>query len=398
MTGAHTRIVVVCPTLLNHDAVGAATAALHRDLSLHPNWTVTLLSRRTERSDTPVTIVHSLGDLLMNREFLEADLIIYVFAIYNELFDAMLIGNGKARQVVRFHNVTPAEFVDTRQLEIIKKSLDQLRNFDAVDEIWADSKENMDELTRRRVAKGKAVQVPVSVEPLVEASILNKPGHSTINIVYVGRFVPSKGIIDLIEAISKASEHITSAVKVRMLGNVANAPKDYLERIRDKIEEHRLESVIDLHGPVSGYELSSAYRCAHVFMTASHHEGFCVPVIEALAAGCVPVTYRNSNLRNISGGLGRLSAEDSPESLATALVDVVQAMTSPTPIILPLDRGETPATEFDALSSSHRRTFAPDVCAERMTRRVVELLSMPRREMVGLKQAEQSSSRYDYRR
>ena len=380
MTAAHVRIVVVCPTLLDHDAVGAATAALYRDLSLHPNCTVTLLSRRTERSDTPVTIVHSLGDLLMNREFLEADLIIYVFAIYNELFDAMLIGNGQARQVVRFHNVTPLEFVDSSQSEIIIRSLNQLRNFDVADEIWADSQENMDELSRRRIAKGRAVRMPISVEPLVEASLMDKPANEIIRIIYVGRFVPSKGIIDLIAAISNARDNISARIKVRMLGNVASAPKDYLEKIKYTINEHNLESVIDVNGPVSAGELRNAYRCSHVFMTASHHEGFCVPVIEALAAGCVPVTYRNSNLRHISGGLGRLSAEDSPESLAMALVDVVRAMTAPSSVILPLDRGETPAAEFDNLSSSYLRTFAPDVCAERMTRRVVELLSTPRRD------------------
>ena len=378
MTASHVRIVVVCPTLLDHDAVGAATAALYRDLSVHPNWTVTLLSRRTERSDTPVKIVHSLGDLLMNLEFLEAYLIIYIYAIYNELFDAMLIGNGRARQVVRFHNVTPVAFVGSSQSEIIIRSLEQLRNFDVADEIWADSQENINELSRRRIAKGKAVRMPISVKPLIEASIFDKPSNETICIIYVGRFVPSKGIVDLVKAISKARDNISSQIKVRMIGNVAGAPKEYLEFINSTIKERDLGSVIDVDGPVSASELRSAYRCSHVFMTASHHEGFCVPVIEALAAGCVPVTYRNSNLRHISGGLGRLSAEDSPASLAMALVDVVRAMTAPSSVILPLDRGETPASEFDNLSSSYLRTFAPDVCAERMARRVVELLSMQR--------------------
>lgn len=380
MTASHVRIVVVCPTLLDHDAVGAATATLYRDLSLHPNWTVTLLSRRTERSDTPVKIVHSLGDLLMNREFLEADLIIYIYAIYNELFDAMLIGNGRARQVVRFHNVTPVAFVGSSQSEIIIRSLEQLRNFDVADEIWADSQENMNELSRRRIAKGKAVRMPISVKPLIEASIFDKPLNEFIYIIYVGRFVPSKGIVDLVESIAKARDNLSSQIKVRMIGNVVSAPKEYLECINATIKEHDLGSVINIDGPVSASELRSAYKCSHVFMTASHHEGFCVPVIEALAAGCVPVTYRNSNLRHISGGLGRLSAEDSPESLAMALVDVVRAMTAPSSVILPLDRGETPAAEFDNLSSSYLRTFAPDVCAERMARRVVDLLSMPRRD------------------
>lgn len=379
MTANNASIVVVCPTLLNHDAVGAATAALYRDLSLCPNWTVTLLSRRTERSDTPVTIVHSLGDLLMNRKFLEADLIIYIFAIYNELFDAMLIGNGRARQVVRFHNVTPVEFVDASQSDIIVKSLDQLRNFDVSDEIWADSQENVDELLRRRIANGRAVRMPISVEPLIEASVLDKPAADNVNILYVGRFVPSKGIIDLINAISTARYHIPG-VKLRMLGNLSSAPKEYLEKIISTIKEHNLESVIDVNGPVSADELARAYKCSHVFMTASHHEGFCVPVIEALAAGCVPVTYSNSNLRHISGGLGRLSAEDNPDSLAAALVDVVRAMTAPSSIVLPLDRGDTPVAEFDNLSSRHLRTFAPDICAERVTRRVVDLLSMSQRD------------------
>lgn len=371
MTGSIRRIVIVCPTLLDRDAVGGATAGLYRDLSDRPGWKATIIARRNDRTDTPAEIVSSLGDMLMSDSFREADLIVYVFAIYNELFDAMLIGNGHARQVVRFHNVTPRAFVKAEDYDVIDRSIDQLQNLDCADEIWADSQENRDELQRRKIASGKVCVLPLSVQPLVRKNLATKD-PAKLSLLYVGRFVPSKGLHDLILALAVLKARGDVPFAARLVGNLRHAPREYVLHLRELIKSSDLVEQVSIEGPVDEPRLADAYASAHLLVTASRHEGFCLPVVEGLAAGCVPVTYRNSNLQHIAGGLGRLAIEDTPEALATAMHEIGAAIASGE--VLPLDRGAASSVVFDKLAAEYVSSFDPVTCRVRMRHRVSALL------------------------
>jgi len=100
-----------------------------------------------------------------------------------------------------------------------------------------------------------------------------------------------------------------------------------------------------------------------------------VPVIEGLAAGCIPVTYSHSNLRNISGGLGRLAGEDAPGALADAILQVGEAVLGDAGAKLPLERGDTAVEEFDALAGAYVKQFSPATCARRVQGRVRSLVA-----------------------
>jgi hypothetical protein len=102
------RVVVVVPVLARHDAVGQAAVDTWRLLNEMPGVEAKILTNFSDRPEIPAEIIGGLPELLLAPTFLAADLIIYHFALHNPLFDALLVGNGHARQVVRFHNVTPA--------------------------------------------------------------------------------------------------------------------------------------------------------------------------------------------------------------------------------------------------------------------------------------------------
>jgi len=368
------RIVIVCPTVLRNDAVGNATVAMVSDLAVQNH--VTLICRSANRDDIEITTVGSVGDLLLDRDFLNADLIIYVFAIYSGLFDAMLIGNGKAKQIVRFHNVTPKNLVSDNQHEIIDRSLNQVGNFDCVEEIWADSQENAEELIRRGISPSIILVLPLAVYPVAVARLSEKP-RELIQILYVGRFVRSKGLEDLIIAISQTRMAISAPFRVRLLGNIHPSSKAYLHQLTTLIDHLGVQDIVEVGGTATHEHLADAYRSAHVFATASLHEGFCVPVIEGLAAGCIPVTYSNSNLRHISGGLGKLSREDSPSALADAIGSVVTALydyDNLEPPGLDLDSGQATLEDFDLAAAAYSERFSPHVCMARIRTRIGKLL------------------------
>ncbi|CAL1693017.1 D-inositol-3-phosphate glycosyltransferase [Brevundimonas subvibrioides] len=371
------RIVIVCPTLFANDAVGNAAAQLYRDLSADPINRVTMLVRSSGRSDTPVTVITTLTDLMYDDDFLRADVLIYIFAIYSDLFNVLLIGNGRAVQVIRFHNVTPLAFVAEKDRPLIDQSLRQLQAFHSADEIWADSQENIAELGRRGIAQEKCRLMPLGVKPLTRGRLTAKAG-GTVRFVFVGRLVPSKGVDDLIEAAGILRRRDRFPFTVDVLGNMRHAPPAFIQGLKRRIIELGLSEVVALKGAVSNETLCDAYTAAHVFVTASHHEGFCVPVIEALAAGCVPVCYDNSNLRYIHGGLGRLAAEETPEALAEAMMEIgdsVSALWSGEPATLDVAQGPMTPDAFDAAADLYVAEFDPDTCARRVSARIDHLTS-----------------------
>lgn len=322
---ADQQIVILSPSLFSRDAVGNASAELYKTLASIPGYKVTLLTRGTNRSDVPAQLVTTLTDLMYNASFLDADVVIYTYAIYSELFDILQIGNGKAIQIVRFHNVTPANLVADCDRPLIERSMRQLHLFGSADEIWADSQENVAELMRRGIGSERVQVMPLGVTPLFRGSILNKlPGP--VRFIYVGRIVPAKGIDELVEAAGLLRRLGSFEFSVEVCGNLQQAPPGFLEDLEQRIFELDLSDVVLLRGGISNAELADAYRDAHVFVTASHHEGFCVPVIESLAAGCVPVSYDNSNLRYIHGGLGKMAKVASVQGLAEAMQSVGEAL------------------------------------------------------------------------
>lgn len=372
---ADRHIVIISPSLLALDAVGNASAELYQGLASVPKNRVTLLTRGTNRTDVPTTVVTTMTDLMYNDAFLRADVLIYTYAIFSDLFDILIIGNGRAVQIVRFHNVTPANLVSDIDRPLIEKSMRQLQALRFADEIWADSQENVAGLMQRGIRHERVRVMPLGVNTLDGTSILEKqPGP--VRFLYVGRIVPAKGVDELIEAagILRRNKHFDFSLEI--CGNLKHSPPAFIDRLKRRITELDLSNKVVLRGSVSNAELADAYRAAHIFVTASHHEGFCVPVIEGLAAGCVPVSYANSNLRYIHGGLGRMAAEHTAAGLAEAMLSVSDAMTrfwAGKPAKLELAGGTMSFEAFAAAAKIYVAEFDPGLRAQCVRDRVEAL-------------------------
>ena len=65
-----------------------------------------------------------------------------------------------------------------------------------------------------------------------------------------------------------------------------------------------------------------------IFVLPTHHEGFCVPILEALVSGCRVIAYDNSNVTSISGGLGTLVLTGDVRALSDAIARTVGDVSS----------------------------------------------------------------------
>lgn len=374
------KIVLVAPVIVRYDAISAAVHDTYCVLAAEPDIEIIALTWRNDFPDIRSRIVGDVADMLLEEDFLTADAIIYHFGIYATVFDAMLIGNGRARQIARFHNITPAHFLSRKDHHAVERSFRQLANLRCVDEIWADSVVNEAELLSRGFDPDKIRLVPLAVES-PSLAMLSKKHTSVIEMLFVGRFFPSKGILDLVQAIQLLRQRTNIPFRVRIVGNREWSDQAYLAQVEAAIAEDRLGDIVQMLGTVDDSALESLYHEAHVFVIPSYHEGFCKPVIEALRAGCVPVGYQSYNLPYIANGFGRMVAPGSIELLATALLDVIEGITRGLRAVdvpeLHVDCGKLSLAAFDAATKAYVQGFSLSHFGQKVVKRVREICGHP---------------------
>jgi glycosyltransferase involved in cell wall biosynthesis len=372
------KAVIVAPLLARYDAISAAARDTYRMLASALNLHTTVLTYRNDFPDVPAHTVSGVGDLLTHPAFLEADLIIYHFGIYNELCNALIVGNGKARQVVQFHNITPARFVSSAQVQLIKESFRQISNLQYADEVWSDSDVNTEVLKEHGIARERIQAMPLAVDEPGLASLSDKR-ESPLELLFIGRIVPAKGVLDLVQAVDLARRHSRLQFRVQLAGSLEWSDQEYLRQVKDYVGQHRLDDIVQFCGAVDDRERERLFHAAHVFMIPSYHEGFCKPVIEALRSGCIPVGYASYNLPPITNGFGRLVAPGDIGALAGALVEVLEgiatAMRAQDEPALPLDHGLTSLRDLDAARRAYVEQFTFDRLASMRINRVRALLA-----------------------
>jgi hypothetical protein len=131
------RVVLVTSVVARHDAISGSFLDLLATLRAEEGIAATGLAGATDTAAPRLRCVAGVAGLLTDNDFCGADVIVCEFGIWYEGFNALLIGNGHGRQVVRFHNITPPGLVPPRLRPPMLRSFEQLHNIGRADEIWA---------------------------------------------------------------------------------------------------------------------------------------------------------------------------------------------------------------------------------------------------------------------
>jgi glycosyltransferase involved in cell wall biosynthesis len=327
------RISYVNGICVQHDAI---SNAIREKIQLFLQVTehdVRLYAYACEYGDIPFTKVESAADIALDSHFQSSDLVVFHFGVYYPLFDLLSAVPARAKCLVVFHNITPKEVLPREQWPTIERSQAQLANVVWADHVLCDSHTNLAAL------RAASITTPASVLPLpvmTERGPAAKPSFSdgATRIAFLGRFVRSKGPHDLLAALSIVMESLPpeQSVTVDMIGNLVFSDQGLLEQIRaDALglqTRFRGRLKISLHGNVSDQSKRDLLQAADLFVLPTYHEGFCVPIIEAMADGCVVVTYDNSNTPAITGGLALLTPTGDIVSLALALRSAMEKVAS----------------------------------------------------------------------
>ncbi|ASL48457.1 GDP-mannose-dependent alpha-(1-2)-phosphatidylinositol mannosyltransferase [Burkholderia sp. AD24] len=372
------KISVVCPWFLRGDAVGHSAHDYYRALREAGFTNVRGLGVRNDFPDMDFEVCEDAKSLEDNHWFKQSDLIVYHFAIHHELFDALGNPEKSGKHVVCFHNVTPKHLTPRRIWDVIDRSFAQIALFRHAHTIWVDSRENAEELTRQGIENLPVVELPIAVDRPAIGALEDKPRRQ-VDLMCVGRFFPSKGIVDIIDALAVVKKKTDRHFVLRLVGNTDFSEPDYVREVKERVRLCGLGEHVDFIGKVDEATLARVFRQSHVLVSGSYHEGFCVPVIEGLRAGMIPVTYDAGNLRWIAGGRGRIVPTGSVGGLAQTLIEVIEGVAesfeNAGAAVLPLDGGMKSARQFSEEAKAYASSFSFDNFTGRLERAVTRVFT-----------------------
>jgi len=125
-----------------------------------------------------------------------------------------------------------------------------------------------------------------------------------VNFLFVGRIAPNKKIEDHIRLAEHYKRYVDAYYRFIFVGKYDAVPR-YFATIRALMTEYRLlNERFVFTGPVPDEDLAVYYRHSAVYISLSEHEGFCAPLLEAMAADVPVLAYSAAAVPETLGGAG----------------------------------------------------------------------------------------------
>lgn len=237
-------------------------------------------------------------------------------------------------KVLDYHNIAPAELLGPWEPHVgveLEHGRRQLAQLAAVSE-WAIADSSFNEAELRGLGYRRTGVVPILLDTAhladegVDAEVLSrlrsrKQADGGCDWLFVSRLLPHKAQHDVIKAFAAYRLAYDPAARLTLIGSVGSAR--YVEALGDFIDDLGLGSAVDLTGSVTPGGLGAHYRMADVYVSASEHEGFGVPLLEAMAHDVPVVAYASSAVPETVGEAAALLADKSPTVVAAAVHRVI---------------------------------------------------------------------------
>ena len=235
---------------------------------------------------------------------------------------AQFVIRKKAPVVLNYHNITPASYFQAWQPELAKSVMRGRQQLDQLARLTrrgiADSEFNAQEL--RDLGIDDVVVSPVlwQLDSGVLPASSNNGGEDADGgtVLFVGRLAPNKCHHDLIAAFAVLSRFRPRA-RLVLVGEPS--PSQYLQSLRSFARKLDVHDRVVFAGKVSDKSLLGWYQLSDVLACASEHEGFGVPLVEAMAHGLPVVAYDAAAVAETVRGAGIVLSDKRPVTMATAL-------------------------------------------------------------------------------
>lgn len=229
------------------------------------------------------------------------------------------------KKVFVYHNITPPEFFvpfDEESAKACQLGLDMVKRLkDVPDYCLADSEFNKNDL----ISYG--YKCPIDVLPIIipfedydknaDEKTLEELNDGMTNILFVGRIAPNKKQEDIISAFGCYQKNYNPNSRLILLGGYDENDL-YYRSLSQYVKELGVKNVqFTTHIPFS--QVIATIKSAHAFVCLSEHEGFCIPLLEAMHFKIPIVAYKSTAVEETLGAGGILLDKKDPATVACAI-------------------------------------------------------------------------------
>lgn len=253
------------------------------------------------------------------------DVTIFHFALPSAMTGAFATLPGG--RVLQYHNITPAHFFAPYDANLFRLATLGRRELASlaghVDLALGDSSYNREELDALGFAPTGVCPIFVDTARITAAP--RRPALEKVlddgltNFLFVGRIAPNKKIEDHLQLAEVYKRYVDTNYRFVFVGKTDAVPP-YYAAIRAMMERYQMPADrFWFTGPVPDEDLAAFYRSATAYISLSEHEGFCVPLVEAMAADVPVLAYAAGAVPETLGGAGVLFAPKDLEFAAELL-------------------------------------------------------------------------------
>jgi glycosyltransferase involved in cell wall biosynthesis len=317
------RIDQVLPSLASRDAIGVHSLALTDALRAAGVDSDIYYGNCTPDVATLGRPITELGRAGRDRWLL------YHASIGSPVFD--IVAARSEPKLVNYHNITPANLLDgwasqvTYEVALGRSQLERLAGESRF--AVADSAFNESELIEAGFV-GTAV-VPLLIDmtstghpadPTIARRLREAKRDGGADLLYVGKISPHKAPHDLVKMLAVYRRLYDPKARLHLVGSPLG--ERYGPALESFISQLDLTDAVVVAGSVEPAGLEAYFGAADVYVSASDHEGFCVPVVEAMGHGIPVVAFGVAAVPETVGDAGIVLDSKEPLRFAAAVARV----------------------------------------------------------------------------
>jgi len=317
------RVDQVIPSLASRDAIGVHTREL-RDALIESG-----IDSQIYYGNATPDMAHEGQPVVELGRPAKGRWLLYQSSIGSPVYD--ILSARAEPKLVNYHNITPARLLAdwepavAYEVSLGRTQLERLAPESRL--AVADSAYNETEL--REAGYGVTAVVPLLIEmtatgadpdPATAQRLAAAKARGGADLLFVGKVSPHKAPHDLVKMLAVYRRLYDPAARLHLVGSPLG--ERYGPALDAFIAELGLQDAARVTGSVSAAELEAYYQAADVFVCASDHEGFCVPIVEAMGHGVPVVAYGVTAVPETVGDAGLLLDDKDPLRFAAAVARV----------------------------------------------------------------------------
>lgn len=299
----------------------------------------------------------SMPEMLADPHFQQSDIIFFSYWDYASLIEGLYFAPKQARKVVLFFGITrPHLFPENQERQ--EKGYKQAIVLNEADMVFVTSDYIAADVRSFGVAPEKIHKIPLFADPPSHNPIpLRQPSAQQIRLAFLSRFCTAKGVEQLFNALKEWKN-----TDWRLDIMYSYSEQTFVDSYKKMANVH-FKGRIFWHFNVDNDVKADILAHADIFVMPSLHEGFCIPILEALGQGCALVHSDAGSIPEVAGELGLQYPVRDVKALTSCLE---HAATARKKGLYACTEGDIPAEEWRKLAQAHVNNFKYEVFKEKL--------------------------------